>query len=105
MTPLEHVEDILRRCWWQEERDGPHPGFAGLDKEIERAIRESVSAKDAELARLRSLCEEMAAALRPFAVIEASTAQFMAKFPDSPQARIIRQASEAMARYEAKGGG
>ena len=38
MTPQERADDIMKRCWWQVERDGPHPGFKGLDVEIRDAI-------------------------------------------------------------------
>ncbi len=55
MTPKERVDDIMKRCW-NLEKLNPPPPFAGLDVEIERAIREAVLA---ERERCVKVCEEL----------------------------------------------
>lgn len=54
MSPEERAADIMRRCWWRpEEHPGEeYPGFAGLDVEIARAIREAVEEERAACAQL-----------------------------------------------------
>ncbi len=53
MTPQEHADDIMKRCWWKPEC-GEHPGFKGLEVEIVEAIQAAVE-------RERALCASLCA--------------------------------------------